>query len=101
MILFDFRYQDPWAEDTIVFPNFIEQTQSRQRQDQQADINRQTLDTLLTKLSQRDLHQSLIQHGIDHAYKSGNVGSCQIVAGFAVFRGHIQTILVDVFHNGL
>ena len=36
MILFDFRYQDPWAEDTIAFPNFIEQTQSRQRQDQQA-----------------------------------------------------------------
>jgi len=31
MILFDFRYQDPWAEDTNVFPNFIEQTQSRQR----------------------------------------------------------------------
>jgi hypothetical protein len=29
MILFDFRYQDPWAEDTIVFPNFIEQTQAR------------------------------------------------------------------------
>ena len=51
MILFDFRYQDPWVEDTIVFPNFIEQTQARQRQDQQADINRQTLDTLLTKLS--------------------------------------------------
>jgi len=61
MILFDFRYQDPWAEDTIVFPNFIEQTQARQRQDQQADINRQTLDTLLTKLSQRDIV------GLDHA----------------------------------
>ena len=61
MILFDFRYQDPWAEDTIVFPNFIEQTQARQRQDQQADINRQTLDTLLTKLSQKDIV------GLDHA----------------------------------
>ena len=61
MILFDFRYQDPWAEDTIVFPNFIEQTQARQRQDQQADISRQTLDTLRTKLSQRDIV------GLDHA----------------------------------
>jgi len=61
MILFDFRYQDPWAEDTIAFPNFIEQTQSRQRQDQQADINRKTLDTLLIKLSQKDIV------GLDHA----------------------------------
>ena len=61
MILFDLRYQDPWAEDTIVFHNFIEQTQARQRQDQQADINRQTLDALLTKLSQKDIV------GLDHA----------------------------------
>lgn len=55
MILFDFRYQDPWAEDTIVFPNFIEQTQTQQRHDQQADLNRQTLDKLLTKLSLKDI----------------------------------------------
>ena len=61
MILFDFRYQDPWAEDTIAFPNFIEQTQAQQRQDQQAQINRQTLDRLLAKLSQRDIV------GLDHA----------------------------------
>ena len=61
MILFDFRYQDPWSEGTIVFPNFIEQSQARQRQDQQADINRKTLDTLLTKLSQKDIV------GLDHA----------------------------------
>ncbi len=47
MILFDFRYQEPWAKDTIVFPNFIEHTQTQKRQDQQAEINRQTLDTLL------------------------------------------------------
>ena len=47
MILFDFRYQDPWAEDTIVFPNCIEQTQAQQRHDQQADINRKTLHSRL------------------------------------------------------
>jgi len=61
MILFDFRYQDPWAEDTIVFPNFIEQTQAQQRQDQQAQINRKTLDVLIDKLSQKDII------GLDHA----------------------------------
>ncbi len=55
MILYDFRYQDPWAEEIFVLPNFIEQTQALQRQDQQAEINRQTLDKLLNKLSQKDI----------------------------------------------
>ena len=47
------------------------------------------------------LHQSLVQHGIDHPHESGNIGAGQVVAGFAVFFGHIQTVLVNVFDNGL
>ena len=35
------------------------------------------------------LNQSLIQHGIDHPHKSGNVGAYQIVAGIAIFFSHI------------
>jgi len=61
MILFDFRYQDPWAEEDFTLPDFVQQSQAQQRQDQQADINRQTLDKLLAKLSQRDIV------GLDHA----------------------------------
>ena len=61
MILYDFRYQDPGAEEIFVLPNFIEQTQALQRQDQQAEINRQTLDKLLNKLSLKDIV------GLDHA----------------------------------
>jgi site-specific recombinase XerD len=61
MILFDFRYQDPWAEENFTLPDFVQQSQAQQRQDQQAVINRQTLDTLLTKLSQKDIV------GLDHA----------------------------------
>ncbi|MCK4988341.1 MAG: tyrosine-type recombinase/integrase [Desulfobacterales bacterium] len=61
MILYDFRYQDPWAEENFTLRDFVQQGQAQQRQDQQADINRQTLDKLLTKLSQRDIV------GLDHA----------------------------------
>ena len=61
MILLDFRYQDPWAKENFTFPDFIQQSQAQQRHDQQAKINRQTLDTLLTKLSQKDII------GLDHA----------------------------------
>jgi integrase/recombinase XerD len=61
MILLDFRYQDPWAEENFTLPDFVKQSQAQQRQDQQAGINRQTLDTLLAKLSQRDIV------GLDHA----------------------------------
>ena len=61
MILFDFRYQDPWAEENFTLPDFIQQSQSQQRYDQQVEINRQTLDKLLTKLSQKDIV------GLDHA----------------------------------
>ena len=61
MILFDFRYQDPWAEENFTLPDFIQQSQIQQRQDQQAQINRQTLDTLLIKLSQKNII------GLDHA----------------------------------
>ncbi len=61
MILFDFRYQDPWHEENFAFPDFIQQSQAQQRQDQQAQINRKTLDTLLSKLSQKNII------GLDHA----------------------------------
>ena len=61
MILYDFRYQDPWAEEIFVLPNFIEQNQALQRQDEQAEINRQTLDKLLNKLSLKNII------GLDHA----------------------------------
>ena len=61
MILFDFRYQDPWAEENYTPRDFVQQGQAQQRQDQQAQINRQTLDRLLAKLSQRDIV------GLDHA----------------------------------
>jgi integrase/recombinase XerD len=55
MILSDFRYQDPWAEENFTLPDFIQQSQAKQRQDQQVEINRQTLDKLLTKLSLKDI----------------------------------------------
>ncbi len=61
MILSDFRYQDPWAEENFTLRDFIQQSQVQQRQDQQAEINRQALDTLLIKLSQKDII------GLDHA----------------------------------
>jgi site-specific recombinase XerD len=61
MILLDFRYQDPWSEENFTFPDFIQQSQAQQRHDQQAQINRKTLDTLLAKLSQKDII------GLDHA----------------------------------
>ena len=61
MILSDFRYQDPWAKEKFTLPDFIQQSQAQQRQDQQAEINRKTLDTLLSKLSQKDIV------GLDHA----------------------------------
>ncbi len=31
MILYDFRYQDPWAEENITLPDFVQQSQARQR----------------------------------------------------------------------
>ena len=61
MILLDFRYQDPWAEENFTLPDFVQQSQAQQRQDQQAEINRKTLDTLLSKLSQKGIV------GLDHA----------------------------------
>jgi hypothetical protein len=61
MIHLDFRYQDPWAEENFTLPDFVQQHQVQQRQDQQAQINRKTLDTLLSKLSQKDII------GLDHA----------------------------------
>ena len=61
MILFDFRYQDPWAEENFNLRDFVHQGQAQQRQDQQVEINRQTLDKLLSKLSLKDIV------GLDHA----------------------------------
>ena len=61
MILSDFRYQDPWSEEKFTLPDFVRQGQAQQRYDQQEEINRKTLDTLLAKLSQRDIV------GVDHA----------------------------------
>jgi len=61
MIHLDFRYQDPGAEDNYTFPDFVQQDKAQQRCDQQSEINRKTLDTLLAKLSQKDII------GIDHA----------------------------------
>jgi recombinational DNA repair protein (RecF pathway) len=61
MILSDFRYQDPWAEKNFTLTDFIQQSSAQQRQDQQVEINRQTLDKLLTKLSLKDMV------GLDHA----------------------------------
>ena len=61
MILSDFRYQDPWSEENFTLPDLIQQSQAQQRQDQQVEINRQTLDKLLTKLSLKDIV------GLDHA----------------------------------
>ncbi len=55
MILSDFRYQDPWSEENFTLPDFIQQSQAQQRQDQQVEVNRQTLDKLLTKLSLKDI----------------------------------------------
>ena len=55
MILSDFRYQDPWAEENFTLPDFIQQSQVQQRQDEQAQINRKTLDVLINKLSQKDI----------------------------------------------
>ena len=55
MILSDFRYQDPWAKEKFTLPDFIRQSQAKQRQDHQIEINRQTLDKLLTKLSLKDI----------------------------------------------
>ena len=61
MILLDFRYQDPWAKENFTLPDFVQQSQAQQRQDQQAEINRKTLDVLIDKLSQKDII------GLDHA----------------------------------
>ena len=61
MILFDFRYQDPWAEENFTLVDFIQRSQVQQRQDHQAEINHKMLDTLLAKMSQRDIV------GLDHA----------------------------------
>ena len=61
MILSDFRYQDPWSEENFTLPDFVQQSQAQQRQDQQVEIKRQTLDKLLTKLSLKDIV------GLDHA----------------------------------
>jgi site-specific recombinase XerD len=61
MILFDFRYQDPWVEENFTRPDFVQQRLAQQRQDQQAEINRKTLDVLIAKLSQKDIV------GFDHA----------------------------------
>jgi hypothetical protein len=61
MILSDFRYQDPWSEEKFTLPDFVRQGQAQQRYDQQEEINHKTLDTLLAKLSQRDIV------GVDHA----------------------------------
>ena len=55
MILSDFRYQDPWSEDNFTLPDFIQQSQAQQRQDQQTEINRKTLDVLIDKLSKKDI----------------------------------------------
>jgi integrase/recombinase XerD len=55
MILFNFRYQDPWAKENFTLFDFVQQGQAQQRQDQQAEINRKTLDVLIDKLSQRDI----------------------------------------------
>ena len=55
MILSDFRYQDPWAEENFTLPDFVQQNQAQQRQDERAEINRQTLDVLIDKLSQKDI----------------------------------------------
>jgi len=44
MILSDFRYQGPCAEENFTFPDFIQQSQAQQCQDQQLEINRKTLD---------------------------------------------------------
>jgi integrase/recombinase XerD len=55
MIHLDFRHQDPWTEENFTLPDFIQQSQAQQRQDQQAEINRKTLDKLLAKLSQKDI----------------------------------------------
>jgi integrase/recombinase XerD len=61
MILFDFRYQDPWAKENFTLFDFVQQGQAQQRQDQQAQINRKTLDILIDKLSQKNII------GLDHA----------------------------------
>jgi integrase/recombinase XerD len=61
MILSDFRYQDPWSEENFTLPYFVQQSQAQQRADQQVEINRQTLDKLLAKLSLKDIV------GLDHA----------------------------------
>jgi site-specific recombinase XerD len=61
MILSDFRYQDPRSEENFTLPDFVQQGQAQQRYDQREKINRKTLDTLLAKLSQRDIV------GLDHA----------------------------------
>jgi site-specific recombinase XerD len=55
MILSDFRYQDPWAEENFTLADFVQQNQAQQRQDEQAEINRKTLDVLIDKLSQKDI----------------------------------------------
>ena len=55
MIHLNFRYQDPWAEDNFTLPDFVQQNQAQQRCDQQSEINRKMLDTLLAKLSQKDI----------------------------------------------
>jgi hypothetical protein len=44
MILSDFRFQDPWAEENFTLSDFIQQSQTQQCQDQQSEINRKTLD---------------------------------------------------------
>ena len=41
MILSDFRYQDPWAKEKFTLPDFIRQSQAKQRQDQQARLTHQ------------------------------------------------------------
>jgi integrase/recombinase XerD len=55
MIHLDFRYQDPGAEDNFTLPDFEQQNLAQQRCDQQSEINRKMLDTLLAKLSQKDI----------------------------------------------
>ncbi len=41
------------------------------------------------------LHQTLIKHGMNHFDKSGNIGTCHIIAGDSIFVGSLKAAPVN------
>ncbi len=49
----------------------------------------------------RGLHHALGLHGLSHLEEAGDIGSCHIIAGHAVFLGRLINVLEDTRHDDL